>query len=673
MKLDFQKRITNIFDFAYANSSIRIPATTCREVGKILHAGMYAEEVDGKIPAFSFSASTIKKLNGSRTTEANEVGQNVVFLFQKMNEKWGFYESTIEFEFHEIAFIVGQLSGLHISDPEQDLFGDALEIFRSTYTKQEGGQFFTDQKVTRLAIKMLRFNPLEGHDLVDICAGTGGFLLAGFNRIKELVQVSGGTEQQVAQLAARALKGKEIDTEVAALGNSTITARTGLYSVSIIEQGNSLAPEVNRSSDSRIKDGSHFCLATNPPFGAKIPVRDESILAHYELAKITGKSAQTFKASGKLHGRSPDILFMEKNIKLLKRGCGRAAIVTPYQILSGPQSFFIRDWILRHAIVEAVVDLPGETFQPHTGTKTSLLLVRRRERPLIEVGHASDEPVFMATPKWIGHDRRGKPVYKTNPDGKITDEILTDFDRVEEAFNEFVRNQDPSKIYAECFAVDFSQIKSDSLLRLNAQSYKPTTHHNGQNVPCPASWKSVKLGDVVKRIFYPGRFKRNYVEPYLGAIPFLGGSNISEMISSTEKWLHAEDPRLKELEIRAGWLLVTRSGTTGIISSVPDAWDGFAMSEHVIRIVPDPEKLDPFYLLAFLRTKICQEHIKKGVFGSVIDEISPEFISSLRVSIPTDARDFRRISGMMRAAEHARNAAIGGVKEAVESLESLLG
>lgn len=213
MAPDLQTRISAIFDYSYTSTSIRVPATTCREVGKILHAGMFSEEVGGRIPAFSFSNEDLKKLSGTKNEVSDRVSEEIKKLFSRMNSKWKLYKENIQFEDHELAYIAGKLNNLYIADPTKDIFGDALEIFRSKWAKQEGGQFFTDQRVTHLAVRMLDFDPLRGDDLVDICAGTGGFLLAGFNRIKELVDQRGETEQLVAKLAAQSLLGQEVDKE----------------------------------------------------------------------------------------------------------------------------------------------------------------------------------------------------------------------------------------------------------------------------------------------------------------------------------------------------------------------------------------------------------------------------------------------------------------------------
>lgn len=670
---DLQQRITSIFDYAYTSSSIRVPSVTCAEVGKLLHVGMFIEEVEAKRPAFNFSQSELTKLDGNINATSEKVAKGVRATFRKMNKAWKLYKDEIKFSDEEIGFIVGRLSGLEIADPKRDVFGDTLEMFRSKWAKQEGGQFFTDQLVTHLATRMLRFDPYRGDDLVDICAGTGGFLLAGLNRIKELADAAQDREDRVASLAAKSLKGKEIDAEVASLGNAALTSRTGALAAKLIDQGNALDLRAYRRSSSAIRVDSHRCIATNPPFGAKTPVRDETILAQYELSRINGSSHDSLVCTPKKYfRRSPDILFLEANVKLLSPGDGRMAIITPYQILSGPQTFYVREWLLRNCHIEAVVDLPMETFQPHTGTKTALLLARRRLHPLLDLRDLPEEKIFMAIPRWIGHDRRGHPIWAKNPDGSFSATRLTDLPEVESAFEQFTTKGTIPSTAEQSFSISTHAVLKDSLLRLNAQSYRPHTPGSSDKTEAlPKNWKSVRLGDVVERVFYPGRFKREYTDPHPGAVPFLGGSNITEFVSSTEKWLRKDDRKLPELRVEAGWILITRSGTTGIVSCVPEEWDGFALSEHVIRIVPNPEKLDPHFLLAYLKTKHCQAELKRGVFGSVIDEISPEFVANLEIPLPPRS-EIKEIAFLARRAEENRNGAIRDAREAIARLSMLL-
>ena len=343
-------------------------------------------------------------------------------------------------------------------------------------------------------------------------------------------------------------------------------------------------------------------------------------------------------------------------------------MVVPYQIMSGPQTLFVREYILRHTQILAVIDLPAETFQPHTGTKASLLIVKRRKKPLKDIADIEDTDVFMSMPRWIGHDRRGNPVYRRADDGAITGEILSDFDEVARAFEYYKRGGDPQEIHAQSFRISSSAITKDPLHHINALYHRPSQKSNNASTTKDTEWRYVKIKDVVKDIYYPGRIKRNYVDFYPEAVPFLGGSNISQLVINTDKWLRHDDPKLDEFRVRTGWILITRSGSTGIVSTVPAAWDGYAMSEHIIRIIPDPSKLDPDYLHAFLRTRYAQDIISRGVFGSVIDEITPEFIGSIEVSVPLSEDVFNSIVERSKRAQSARNIAIENLLEAVEAL-----
>jgi len=665
--LDLQERINNIYDYAYTNSPVRTPTTIGREVGKILHIGMYIEEVEKVKPAFSFNKQELKMLNGEENSFSLDLYNKILDKYKLMNENWGIYTDQLLFNTQNIAYICGKLNDILISDHNRDVFGDTLEVFRSKWIKQEGGQFFTDQKVTSLAMHLLGFDPRNGDDLVDLCSGTGGFLLAGLKHIKNLVEEdSDATEHEIIELAKKSLKGQEIDGEVAKVGNATLAARLGGSNTDFINNGNSL--DINSFKEQEnIQFGEHLCAATNPPFGAKITIKDTSILNQYELAKISNSHLDSTKSQ--LYRRAPDILFIEQNIKLLKPGIGKLAIVIPYQALSGPQTQYVRNWVLKNAKLLAVIDLPSETFQPHTGTKTALVLLERRKKPLDNLDSIKNEKVFMSVPRWIGHDRRGNPVYKQAPDGKLTNEILSDFDDVKNAYFAYINKKDFSNIHEHSFVMSCKNIIDDSLLRINAQFYI-----NAEDVFLKdnSNFTTEKIKNVVKRIFYPGRFKRSYVDKYDRAVPFLGGSNITQLIIETDKWFRHDDPKLEQLCVEEGWLLVTRSGTTGIVSSVPKSWDGVAMSEHVIRIVPDNEKLDSGYLLAFLKTEYCQKQIAKGVFGSVIDEITPESIGEIEVLIPKNEEIMSNLILQMKKAEIAKEAAISNLYQTVGELNNLL-
>lgn len=597
-----QKKIDLSFDYLYASSKIKNTEVIAYEYSKILHTGIFIEKKLGIKPAFK---DFFPVNNNSTYSEIKDVSF-IRTSFHKMNLEWGlFKDDEIKFSDHDIYFICSQFHDLSISDKNADFIGDSLEIFRNYSIKSLGGQFFTDPEVTKLSLKMLNYDGTSGQTFIDICSGTGGFILAAINKLRKDIDDT-VSESEFISIVKKSISGKEIDTTVCNAANRNIQTRVGVpYNYVNNEDSLKIDPA---------EFGKYDCIATNPPFGTKTTIKDETILKNFELANRKG--------AGKLHPTPPDILFLEQNINLLKAGTGKMAIVLPYQILSGPRTYYIRKWILEHCKVLAVVDLPPETFQPHTGTKTSLLLVEKLEKAISNID-SLDYTIFFAKPKWVGHDRRGLPIYRKNIDGSESDDILCDFDDVYKLWKEYQKgNLIESEI---CISLNIREILKDDFIRLNALV------HVKNNIKSKDEYSGKELSSLVKEIFYPGRFKRNYVSENDNSVPFLGGANITEQIVTTKKYISKKDPHYNQLAVREGWILITRSGTTGIVAIVPKDWDGYAISEHVIRIIPDETKESANFIYAFLQSELAKNQLSKQVFGSVIDEISPESVGKLLI------------------------------------------
>jgi len=149
-------------------------------------------------------------------------------------------------------------------------------------------------------------------------------------------------------------------------------------------------------------------VVTNPPFGTKAVIDDPDILSQFEI--------WTFESKAKRKSLPPEQLFIERCLQFLKPG-GILGMVAPDSILSNPGLAWIRKWILLKAYVLASIDLPTETFEPSTGTQTSILILRKKYPE--EQKLQKDYEIFMAIPEKVGHDRRGNPLYKLTTEGKI--------------------------------------------------------------------------------------------------------------------------------------------------------------------------------------------------------------------------------------------------------------
>ena len=156
-----------------------------------------------------------------------------------------------------------------------------------------------------------------------------------------------------------------------------------------------------------IKNGFDIVI-TNPPFGSKTPVDDQRVLHQYKIQKYGSASPRS--------SLPPEQLFVERCLDFLKPG-GYLGIVLPDSILSNPGLIWLRDWIFTKAYIIASIDLPQETFEPHTGTQTSILILKKKTKE--EELRIDEYSIFMTIPEKVGHDKRGNPVYKITPDGEI--------------------------------------------------------------------------------------------------------------------------------------------------------------------------------------------------------------------------------------------------------------
>jgi type I restriction enzyme M protein len=636
----FERSVKALHDHLYANSHLREPEALHAEVAKVLSILTAAAR---KAPGNPKNGSTGER--SPRVSLPDEVRAAYAAA----------HDDEIELDDAGIESVSTYLGKIDLASAERDFVGDALETMRSTAAKRLGGQFFTDQRVTHLAVALLDYSPSE-HDFVDVCAGTGGFLIAA-------AAVARRTHG-----AHKTIVGTEVDPKIASLAQRALTQLdSGTIRVARQDSLRPLATWGDLASSS-ISQGSHLRLASNPPFGLKITVKDAAALAEFELAKTWSKRAGSWEPGTRTVPRPPDILFIERNLELAAPGKGQVALVMPYQVLSGPRLGFVREWLLRHARVLAVVDLPEHTFQPWTGTKTSLLVFERRAVPLERWDERDEGPIFMAVTKHIGHDRRGNPVFDDQG------EILTDLPQVAAAWRAFRDGLAPTREHPDAFEISSARIGDGNDLRLNAAYHHPrATRLRHAAATVSDAFSVVRLGDVVDAIWCPGRFKRRFTDDAITGIPFLGGANISQFSVTTNKYLRPDDPRIAELTVEPGLILVTRSGSTGIVSRVPAAWGGWAISDHVIRIRANDERLSGDYIEAFLRSSYGQELLAAGVFGSVIDEITPEYIADLLIPVPKPGALLERIISGQRAANDAREAITSGLDDSSSALDEALG
>lgn len=227
----------------------------------------------------------------------------------------------------------------------------------------------------------------------------------------------------------------------------------------------------------------------------------------------------------------------------------------------------------------------------------------------------------------------------------------------------------------DSFSVSSRKVVESPTLRLDATAYNRGVAQ--ALAALEGSGMALRpLGEVTERVFMPTRFKRTYVKPEHG-VPFLQGSHIVQFQPADLKYLSlAAHKDLDPLLIRPGWVLVTRSGTTGRVAIVPPEWDGWAASEHVFRVVPKADGPCPVgWLATFLASPLGQAQLSAHVYGAVVDELTEAQLRSILVPVPRTSAQRRKVDAVHQQTVDSvrlRAEAVAQAKASAEALVALL-
>lgn len=221
----------------------------------------------------------------------------------------------------------------------------------------------------------------------------------------------------------------------------------------------------------------------------------------------------------------------------------------------------------------------------------------------------------------------------------------------------------------EAAAVRYSEIVPPTGLcefRLEENFYNLAARAAIQNIQVSPSKKKT-LSELSHRVIMGPRFKRNYVEASHGT-PFLSGRSIIQVRPTDLKYLsNSQTEDLDEMLVKRGWILITCSGTIGRTCFTWDNYENYAASQHILRVVPNEEEVDPGYLYAFLSSEYGYEQIIRFRHGSVIDEITDEQLKKVIVPLPSPTCQ-KQIGDKVREAYEKRAEALRLEDEAQEIL-----
>jgi type I restriction enzyme M protein len=381
-KTTLKKIILDLEELVLGNAGVK----GFDEVFKLIYAKLYDEWNGINKPSYKLDFFV-----GDRSPE--QVKKTITNLLEGAKRTWaGVFELTEKIELMDshLKVCVSFLEKIKLFNSNLRIIDEAFEYLIPDVSKKKEGQFFTPRPVEDMVVKMM--NPKPSEFVIDPACGSAGFLL-----------------HSVMWLAGGVITGKELSTPAKNFAQNNIYgidfAKEAVKIAKAINliigdgkshiygggpQGNSLNPlvwndeiktglksrllrfsedaEKDRENQNKFLYFDFDVLMTNPPFAGTVKKEDLREVARYY--NLMEKNGRFLKQTGR------HILFLERSLQFINRG-GRMAIVLPQGLLNNTSTEYIRSFVIEEARMLAVVGLHGNTFKPHTGTKTSVLFLQK--------------------------------------------------------------------------------------------------------------------------------------------------------------------------------------------------------------------------------------------------------------------------------------------------------
>jgi len=374
-KTTLKKIILDLEELVLGNAGV----DPFEEIFKLIYSKLYDEWRGINNPSYQLGFFV-----GDRSPE--QVKNAITDLFEGAKHTWaGVFEPTdrIELRDEHLKVCVSFLEKIKLFNSNLRVIDEAFEYLIPQVSKKKEGQFFTPRPVEDMVVKML--NPKADEFVIDPACGSAGFLL------HSVMWIAGGM-----------ITGKELPTPARNFAQNNIigidfSKKPVMIAKAInlivgdgkshVYKDNSLAPqtwsdetkvglrprllrfptepEKDRENQDKFLSLGFDVLMTNPPFAGT--VKEREILRLYLLAEKNGRLVNKI-------GRH--ILFLNRSLQCIRPG-GRMAIVLPQGLLNNTDAEYIRRFVIDEARILAVVGLHGNTFKPHTGTKTSVLFLQK--------------------------------------------------------------------------------------------------------------------------------------------------------------------------------------------------------------------------------------------------------------------------------------------------------
>ena len=404
-KAELMQKFKSAHDALWGGGALA-PTTAFDELDKLIFCKIWDEKWKDNSPQtkgepFDFQIiSYPEDQDDKQNTKAKtELEKRIRKLYEQGRKKDPeVFKDDIKLDKHKIYTVVQYLQDINLSKTDLDAKGLAFQNFMGEFFRGDFGQFFTPDSIVDFIVKSIGIN--KDWKILDTSCGSGGFLLHALKEVRDDADSTFSDEigsvswrNYWHEFAEKHLYGIEINEQISRVAKMNMIIHDDGHTNIITNDGlkNNRTIEIeNRNLN--FQDGTFDLIMTNPPFGSSIKMDEVGYYQDYELFEknlgITETKERIIDDNNKKKWRTSqntEVLFLERCYKYLNEENGYLAIVIPDGILTNATSQFVRDWIVEHFRILAVVSLPQHTFaHVKAGVKSSVLFLKKHPLKLTQ-------------------------------------------------------------------------------------------------------------------------------------------------------------------------------------------------------------------------------------------------------------------------------------------------
>lgn len=278
-----QTNILSVFEdchhYIYANEGV-LKEKAFREMIKILFIKIHIEKntIPNKQSLFKINKQEYKDIFSGIDSQVFEKRiQKLYHIISKVSALNIWSEGPLLSQ-KTMAYIIHRLQSICFKEVQGDMAGQAFQTFIHHHQRGERGEFFTPMPVVKLAVEMIK--PKTNEKIIDPACGSGGFLLNAIRHMSKSIPYD-----KLSDCITNNVYGIEFNPDVALAAKLLLEIEGG-------QESNILCKNALTTEDHH---GSFDVVLTNPPFGRRGKVEDQSILENYDFGKKMGQIKNELK------------------------------------------------------------------------------------------------------------------------------------------------------------------------------------------------------------------------------------------------------------------------------------------------------------------------------------------------------------------------------------------